>query len=94
VEAKNATTGANGDLHVMGDLIMQGDIDIAGSCTIEGVTFANGGMETTSMTMSGNLDVGGKARTGWDLNVYGNGSFGNGLSIGDDLKIYSGSSAT
>ena len=94
VESKNATIGANGDLHVMGDLIMQGDIDIAGSCTIEGVTFANGGMETTSMTMSGDLDVGGNATTGWDLNVYGNGSFGNGLSIGDDLKIYSGSSAT
>jgi hypothetical protein len=94
VEAKNATIGANGDLHVMGDLIMQGDIDIAGSCTIEGVTFANGGMETTSMTMSGDLDVGGNASTGWDLNVYGNARFGNGLSIRDDLKIYDGSDAT
>ena len=93
VITENTTIAETGDLIVSGDMKIQGDIDIAGSCTIEGVTFSNGGMETTSMTMSGDLDVGGNAKTGWDLNVYGNGTFDQKLTVGDDFTVYKSSTA-
>ena len=93
-ESKNTSIAASGDLIVAKNLLVSGNIDIGGSCTIEGVTFSNGGMETTSMTMSGNLTVGGSASTGWDLNVYGDGTFGQKFSAGGDFTVYKGSTAT
>ena len=91
VTSGNTFIGGSGNFTVVKDLLIGGNFNIDGSCTIEGITFANGGIETTSMSLSGDLDVGGKANTGRDLNVFGAGSFALAFSTGGDLKLVNGS---
>ncbi|MDE0978849.1 MAG: hypothetical protein OSA78_02565 [Flavobacteriales bacterium] len=51
------------NLSVMGDLFVQG------TATIEGTTFANGGLETKELAVAGRLVVGGKTRLDSTLDV-------------------------
>ena len=83
-------TRIGGTLNVVKDLSIGGNFNINGTCTIEGITFANGGIETTSMALSGDLTVGGKAAAGKDLIVRGAASFDKKYNMGGDLTLVNG----
>ena len=83
-------TRIGGTLIVAKDLSIGGNFNIDGTCTIEGITFANGGIETTSMALSGDLNVGGKAEAGKDLIVRGAATFDKQFRMGGDLTLVDG----
>ena len=83
-------TRIGGTLLVSKDLNIGGNLNIDGTCTIEGITFANGGIETTSMALSGDLNVGGKAEAGNDVVVRGAATFDKQYRLGGDLTLVNG----
>lgn len=90
----NSNTHIGGDLMVQKDLFITNNLVIDGTCTIEGITFANGGIETTSLALSGNILVGGSASAGNDLNIDGSGTFENAYRMGGDFNVLAGGSAS
>lgn len=90
----NSNTHIGGNLMVQKDLFITGNLVIDGMCTIEGITFAKGGIETTSLALSGNILVGGSASAGNDLNVDGSGKFESAYRMGGDFSLLAGSTSS
>lgn len=87
-ETGNVTT--EGVLEVEGNLDVIGNLNITEDFTIQGTTFANGGIETTYVTIEGDLDVGGKVDIDRTLQVDGDANYFSELRTGNDFSIYPG----
>ena len=71
-------------------MVVNGNIIIDSTATIIGTTFSKNGLETTTVSMSGDLDVEGKATIGMGMKVSGNTTFHQKLDAGGDFTIYNG----
>lgn len=90
VQGSSGNTTTAGNLAVGKDMTVRGHVHIAKNLTIEGTTFANGGIVTTSVNLEGDLDVGGNIIIGKDLDVGGVTTAENDLNIASDFSVYGG----
>ena len=82
----DSTIENTGDAFVEGSFIATGNVLVKGDLTIEGVTFSDGGVEASALTLSGDLDsVGGNTSAGQFLNLFGRTTLRNELSMGSDF---------
>jgi len=90
-ETGNASTqGAfvtGGNTHVLNHLLVQG------TATIEGTTFANGGVETSTIEMEGDLTVGGNAVVKMTMNVGEDVTNLGSIGVGGDFAVHNGSAS-
>ena len=90
VQGASGNTNTPGNMSVGKDMTIRGHVHIAKNLTIEGTTFANGGIVTTSVNMEGDLDVGGNINVGKDLAVGGVTTVLNDVNIASDFSVYKG----
>ena len=77
----------SGDVQMDGDLVVLQNIVIEGDATIKGTTFADGGIETTSLDMAGDLSVGGSAVIDSTLDVRMQTTLHDTLTVYGDLLV-------
>ena len=84
------TTNVAGNLEVGNHLNIDGLVHILGDLTVDGTFFANGGVETTSVKMTGDLTVGQDTNFGKDFAAMGETTAGGALNAGSDFNVYDG----
>jgi len=91
INGETGNTRAAGDMVVVGNMTVHGLVHISKDMTIVGTTFANGGVQTTSVEMKGDLQVGGNTNIGKDFSVGGETTVLNDLNLGSEFSIFDGS---
>lgn len=94
INGSTGNTRTEGNTEVDQSLTVKGLVHIQQNMTIEGTTFANGGVETTSVEMDGDLQVGGNTNIGQDFSVGGVTTVMNDLNMGSDFSIFDGNTST
>ena len=72
---------------VTGDVEVGGNLLVNGYARIVGTTFSEGGLETTTIAMSGGLDVGGTITGADSLIINGFASFHDTLRVEDEISV-------
>ena len=86
-------TGSEGHTSLAGDLFIDGNMIVRGSALIQeslrviGMTFAKGGMETSSLDMTGNMNIDRDFNVGNDLTVAGLDSIKGKFSVGNQFRV-------
>ena len=98
-EGKFTLNGATGNLFTSGQFTtgakthVKGDLHVFGFARILGTTFANGGVQTTTIDMEGDLDVGGNAIMRMTLDVDEAVTALGDSHVGGDFAIHNGSAS-
>ena len=90
----SGTTRIAGNLQVGTHTNVDGFAHIQGDMTVAGTFFANGGVQTTSVTMDGDLSVGQDTNFGKDFRADGSTTSSGGMNAGGNFTIYNGLSET
>ena len=94
-----AVNGASGDVYVGGDMEVGGDnyilgnVVIQGDATIGGTTFANGGIQTSSIIVEGDMDVAGHGAVALSMEVGRNANIHQEMGVGGDFTMHAGSTS-
>jgi hypothetical protein len=80
-------TSLAGDLHIEGNMNVRGYALIKKSLRVLGMTFAKGGMETSSLDMTGNMTIDRDFNVGNDLTVAGLDSIKGKFSVGNQFRV-------
>jgi hypothetical protein len=92
----------NGELSVEGDaefrkqvrgdgaMLVEGDVAIGGNFQVAGVTFNNGGLNSTNVQNSGNFTVRGSTNVGGNVNVAKTTTIRNLSEVVGDFKVHNG----
>ena len=93
INGSTGNTRTAGDMVVVGNMTVHGLVHISQDMTIEGTTFANGGVQTTSVSMRGDLEVGGNTNIGLDFAVGGETTVLKDVNLGSEFSVFDGSTA-
>lgn len=69
------------------NVIIGGNLHVMGSATIEGTTFANGGLQTSTLDVAGDLNVGGAVRVDSTLDVTDFVDFHDSLRVAESIQV-------
>lgn len=69
------------------NVIIGGNLHVMGSATIEGTTFANGGLQTSTLDVAGDLNVGGAVRVDSTLDVTDFVDFHDSLRVAEAIQV-------
>tara|TARA_B110000503_G_scaffold100489_1_gene150356 strand:+ start:5899 stop:10953 length:5055 start_codon:yes stop_codon:yes gene_type:complete len=92
----NASSGdmrVKGNLEVGGDTYVLGNVVVQGDATIGGTTFANGGIETSSIIVEGDMDVAGNGTVAMSMGVGRNANIHKATGIGGNFTMHQGSTS-
>lgn len=91
VNASSGDVRVAGDMEVNGDNYILGNAVIQGDATIGGTTFANGGIQTSSIIVEGDMDVAGHGAVALSMDVGRNANVHKQMGIGGNFTMHSGS---
>jgi len=80
----------NSNMLIKGRLSVNRDVHVEGSTTVSGTTFSNNGVATTSVGVSGTMNVGGDLRVGMRLNSLGTTQLRNNIDLAGNIRVHRG----
>ena len=93
VFGQTGLTRINGNLYVDGNVVIRGSSLLKSSLRVTGTTFADGGMFTTNVNMTGNMVVDNDINVYTNTRVAGQTRLLRGMQVGSNLYLYNNETA-